>query len=96
MRATVRSGLEARSLWLRMNCHETQRWLYVQPHAARPDITAHIAQCVACRRAAEALFRNEREIERTALDVHVPEGLAARVLLRHHMSKKLPKPVAHD
>jgi hypothetical protein len=80
-----------------MNCQETQRWLYVQPHAARPDIiTAHIAQCVACRRAAEALLRDEREIERMALDVHVPEGLAARVLLRHHLSQKLQKPVAHD
>ncbi|MBS01740.1 MAG: hypothetical protein CMQ24_03425 [Gammaproteobacteria bacterium] len=66
-----------------MNCLDFRREALADPRLARtePALAEHAAACDACRRFAGELAALDAEIER-ALDVPVPEGLAARIMLR--------------
>ena len=66
-----------------MNCLDFRRAALADPRLARtePALAEHAAACDVCRRFAGELAALDAEIER-ALDVPVPEGLAARIMLR--------------
>lgn len=69
-----------------MDCRAAQERLYLAPFTDAIDVRAHTAQCKMCWRVAAELMRLECAIRDAALDTRVPEGLAARVLLRKQLS----------
>jgi hypothetical protein len=73
-----------------MNCREAQQQLYASPFTDEPGVRGHTTLCEACRRVAADLVRLECEIRDSAMAVPVPEGLAARVLLRERSSLGRP------
>jgi hypothetical protein len=66
-----------------MNCLEFRQVILADPHDATLD--AHAASCEQCGRFREEILSMDKDIEQ-ALNVPIPENLAARVLLKQSLS----------
>ena len=67
-----------------MNCLEFRRLLLAQPRQITSEQRAHMERCASCAEFARRVADDEEALEQAVL-VPVPEGLAARVLLRHRL-----------
>lgn len=67
-----------------MNCLEFRRLVLTGPRQITAGQAAHLECCARCAEFAQSVARDEAAIEQAML-VPVPEGLAARVLLRHRI-----------
>ena len=65
-----------------MNCLEFRRLVLAAPRQITAEQEAHLERCARCAEFARSVAHDEAAIEQAML-VPVPEGLAARVLLRH-------------
>ena len=72
-----------------MNCLLTRRTLLADPHAGAPALSAHLAQCDACRQFAQRLAGDETLLH-AAISVPPPEQLAERILLRTKLRSRRP------
>ena len=67
-----------------MNCLEFRRLVLIRPRQITAEQQAHLERCARCAEFAQSVAHDEAAIEQAML-VPVPEGLAARVLLRHRI-----------
>lgn len=67
-----------------MHCLNSRRSLLANPQARNQQLIAHLSECDACRQLAARLVRDEALLQE-AIAVPVPEQLAERILLRHHL-----------
>lgn len=70
-----------------MNCLEFRREKLSDPNSRNEELSAHGAECASCRTFESSLHGLDDGI-RDALDVKVPEGLAARVLLNQSLQPR--------
>ena len=77
-----------------MNCLEFRRRLGSDPASRDPAVLAHREDCPSCAAAHARAVGFEAELAR-AIDVAVPEGLAARILLAQTTAERVAAPSAH-
>ncbi|MFN3236892.1 MAG: DUF3379 family protein [Pseudomonadales bacterium] len=70
-----------------MNCLEFRQIILADPHDSTLD--AHAASCEQCARFREEILNMDKDIEQ-ALNVPIPENLAARVVLNQSLSSTTP------
>lgn len=69
-----------------MNCLEVRRKILAQPTAVSPDLRNHLQQCRACHDFMQRQQSMEGQL-RQALNVEIPAGLNARILLRQSLER---------
>tara|TARA_R110002072_G_scaffold64_15_gene528 strand:- start:16455 stop:17177 length:723 start_codon:yes stop_codon:yes gene_type:complete len=73
-----------------MNCLEFRHLILSDPYAKPSEAEAHLETCAQCRRFRQEVLDLDSDIEK-ALNIEVPEGLAARVLLNHSLQEQKPR-----
>ena len=74
-----------------MNCLEFRRKTLIDPGNQTPAMTMHQDTCSTCANFFEQMSRQD-ELIREAIDIDVPEGFAARILLNQSLQSQSRRP----
>jgi hypothetical protein len=72
---------------MNMNCLEYHRRITIDPNDRDPELLRHGLDCPPCGQFGQRVARTEQAL-RTAMDIEMPQGLSARILLRQSCAEQ--------